>query len=176
LDVQEEIIMRTGKSLLGLNVVGQADGTALGKVRDLIFSPETDQVIALVLGEKDLFGLLDAQIVPWAEIQSVGQDTVLVRSAASNIKLKEYPLASESAKERETILSGTQLLTADGQRLGTLADTCIDEVTGQIVGYEVSGGFIADTLHGKKFLPSPPALSVGQDAAIVPPDAASRLK
>jgi uncharacterized protein YrrD len=44
----------------------------------------------------------------------------------------------------------------------------IDETNGRILGYEVSGGFISDTLRGKKFLPAPPGLSIGSHAAIAP--------
>ena len=36
--------MRTGKSLIGMAVVGETDGTQLGHVRDLIFDHDTDQL------------------------------------------------------------------------------------------------------------------------------------
>ena len=166
--------MRTGKSLIGMAVVGAADGTQLGHVRDLIFDHDTDQLLALVMDEKDLFGLIDAMIVPWSQVQSMGSSVITARSASSKIKLHDDPSVS-SAAHRETALSGTSILTEQGQHLGTLADACIDETTGQVLGYEVSGGFISDTLRGKKFLPAPPGLEVGKDAAIAPPAAAAQL-
>ena len=55
--------MRKGKSIIGLNIVSQNDATELGKVRDLIFDHDTDELLALLVSEKDLFGLIDAQIV-----------------------------------------------------------------------------------------------------------------
>jgi uncharacterized protein YrrD len=169
--------MRTGKSLLGVAVVGQADGIKLGNVRDLIFDHETDRVLALVLGERDLFGLIDAQIVPWSQIHTVGKDVLFAQSAASKMRLHDDEATrTATGAGRETILSGTQILTTDGKHLGTLADMCIEETTGRVLGYEVSGGFISDTLHGKKFLPAPPTLTVGQDAAIASPEAAALLK
>jgi uncharacterized protein YrrD len=167
--------MRTGKSLLGLSVVGQDDGTQLGKVKDLIFDHDTNQVLALVVNEKDLFGLMDAQVVPWRQIVSVGDDVVLVRNGQSRINLRDDQSIQDVA-QRETSLSGTQIITVDGQHLGTLADMRIDEITGRVLGYEVSGGFVADTLRGKKFLPAPPRLHIGQDAAIAPPEAAEKLR
>jgi uncharacterized protein YrrD len=54
------------------------------------------------------------------------------------------------------------VLSDDGENLGTLADMFIDEASGKVVGYIVSNGFFNDTLHGKKFLPAPPGLSVGR--------------
>jgi uncharacterized protein YrrD len=45
-----------------------------------------------------------------------------------------------------------------------------------VLGYEVSGGFVSDTLKGKKFLPAPPGLKVGDDVAIAPPAAVGEMK
>ena len=169
--------MRKGKSLLNLTVVGQSDGTQLGHVRDLIFDHEADQVLGLVLNEKDLFGLIDAQVVPWNQVRSIGSDTILVESSHSKIHLKDDErMRQVTDTHREAVLSGTRILTVDGRQLGTLADTFIEETTGRVLGYEVSGGFIADTLRGKKFLPAPPPLTVGQDAAIAPPEDTAKLE
>lgn len=169
--------MRTGKSLLGLAIVGQQDGTQIGSVHDLIFDHETDQVLALLVNQRDLFGLMDAQIVAWSEIQSIGNDVVLVKNANSKTPLKAHENIHRVAQNaRETVLSGTKILTTEGKELGTLADTRIDETSGKVLGFEVSGGFIADSLRGKKFLPSPPGLEVGADAAIAPPEAAAAMK
>ena len=167
--------MRKGKELLGLSLVGQADGKNLGTVKDLLFDHDTDQVLAFVIAEKDLFGLIDALIVPWREVVSIAGDVVLVQNEKSRIHLRDDP-QSRAMTQRETVLSGTQVLGQDGHKIGTLADMFIDETTGRVEGYEVSGGFFADTLRGKKFLPSPPGLTVGRDAAIVSPQAEARIE
>jgi uncharacterized protein YrrD len=167
--------MIKGKSLLGMSVVGQDDGKHLGEVHDLFFDHDTDELIAFVMAEKDLFGLIDAQIVPWREVRSITGDVILVAGAASKIKLRDEPRARAMA-QRETVLSGTQVLSQEGQSLGTLADMVIDDQTGRVTGYEISGGFFADTLRGKKFLPAPPGLSIGPNAAIAKPAAEAQLK
>lgn len=167
--------MIKGKNLLGLSVVGQTDGVKLGTIKDLFFDHDTDELLALVLAEKDLFGLIDAVIVPWSEVRNVGGDVVFAESARSKINLRDEPRIAAMAT-RETVLSGTQVVTTDGRQLGTLADMVIDPQTGRVAGYEVSGGFIADTLRGKKFLPAPPGLSIGKDAAIASPESAAALK
>lgn len=167
--------MRKASTLLNLSIVGQQDGKNLGVVKDLFFDHDTDQLLGLVVSEKDLFGLIDAQIVPWREVQSVTGDVVLVNNEHSRMKLKDDTNAHEMA-HRETVLSGTQVLSQEGKKIGTLADMFIDETTGQVVGYEVSGGFFSDSLRGKKFLPAPPGLSVGKDAAIATPQAEAQIK
>ena len=167
--------MITGKSLMGKPIIGQEDGAHVGNVHDLIFDHDTDEVVSLVLYNKDLFGLIDAVIVPWRNVLNIGEAVILVPNAGAKMKLKDDPRSRDLSK-RETALSGTQVLSTDGQKLGTLADMCLDEKTGKVVGYEVSGGFISDTLHGKKFVPAPPGLAIGDNAAIAPPQAAAELK
>ena len=168
--------MRKGKSIIGLKVVGQTDAAALGTVKDLIFDHDSNELLALLISEKDLFGLIDAQIVPWNQVRTIGQDAVMVASGESKIKAGEDSRV-KGVMGRETALSGTRILTTDGQELGTLADTYIDESTGLIAGYEVSGGFFADTMSGKSFMAPPASLALGKDhVAIVPPETAAELE
>jgi len=167
--------MRKGKDFIGLSIVGQTDGTRLGRVRDLIYDHDTDRLLAFVVSEKDLFGLIDAQVVPWREVQSVGSEVIMVADATSVKKLRDDEEAREFAN-RETALGGTQILTSDGKQLGTLADMVIDEQTGRVLGYEVSGGLVADTLKGKQFLPQTAGLTIGDDVAIVPPEASEEMR
>jgi uncharacterized protein YrrD len=174
-DLGNQVRMRRGRELLGLSVVGQEDGRRLGNVRDLFFDHDTDELLALVIAEKDLFGLIDAQIVPWREIVSIGGDVILARNSASIIKLRDDPRVREMA-QRETVLSGTAVMSQSGEKIGTLADMFIDETTGRVLGYEVSNGFLSDTLRGKKFVPAPPGLAIGRDAAIAPPSAEAQIK
>ena len=77
---------------------------------------------------------------------------------------------------RNTALSGTRVYTTDGKDLGTLADTYINEQNGHIDGYEISGGFVSDTMTGKRFLPSDHELTLGKDVALVEPIAAQMLE
>lgn len=171
--------MIKGKSLLGRSIVGQDDGKVVGSVKDLIFDHQSDEVVALVLANKDLFGLIDAIIVPWREVRNFSGDVVMVQSAQSVVKLHDDAQTHAVVNDpinRETVLSGTKVLSASGESLGTLADMCIDEASGKVLGYEVSNGFFADTLHGKKFVSAEPGVSIGRDAAIAQPVAEAQIK
>ncbi len=167
--------MKKARSLIGLNVVAQAGGEALGTVRDLIFDSNSSELLAAVLSEKDLFGLVQAQVVPWREVVSVGRDAIIVQSAASKIKAGSDERLSEVV-QRETTLGGTRIMTTDGQSLGTLGDVFVDETTGRVTGYEISGGFISDTLRGKRFLPAVENVQVGKDVAFVPPEVSGKIE
>lgn len=64
------------------DVVQQKNGEKLGRIDDLIFTPDTACIEKVVLrGRPRLFGLLgrgpDLEI-PWSDIQTVGTDVVMV--------------------------------------------------------------------------------------------------
>lgn len=167
--------MRKSSSLIGFMVIGQKDGAHVGNVQDLVFDHDTDEVLAIVVSAQELFGLIDAQIVPWGQVRLVGRDVVLVESNDSKLHVRDEPRI-QKLLDRKTLLSGTQIITSDGRSLGTLGDTYIDTRTGRIAGYEVSGGFVEDRTSGKKFLPAQDDKRIGQDAIVVPPTAAEELQ
>jgi uncharacterized protein YrrD len=166
--------MRKGKNLIGMPVISETDGANLGRVKDLIFDHDANHVLAFLMSERDLFGLIDAQVIPWTEISSLGPDAITVLASTSRVKAGEVA-GVRSVMHRNTALSGTRVYTTDGRALGTLADTFIEEAGGRIQGYELSSGFVSDNMSGKRFLPADYDLSVGRDVALVPPAAASEL-
>ncbi len=167
--------MRKGKSILGLPVTSQSDGVELGKVKDLIFDHNTDEVVGLLISDKELFGLIDAQVVPWNQVRAIGSQAVMVESAASKIKAGDDARIS-GILDRNTALSGTQIRTTQGENLGSFADLYLDENTGRVLGYEVSGGFYSDTMSGKHYLPADSDILMGQDVALVPQEVADELE
>jgi len=168
--------MRKSSSVIGLRVIGQEDGTFLGEVQDLVFDQHTGDVLALFLSEQNLFGIVDAQVVPWSQILMIGRDAVMVRSARSKMNASDDARLGGADAQRQTMLSGTRIFTTDGREIGKLADMFIDEATGHIVGYEVSGGFVSDTRTGRRFLPAPDEMRIGKDVMLVPPEAAQQMR
>ena len=80
------------------------------------------------------------------------------------------------ALESKKSLLGMALLTTDGQNLGRIADVYFDEQTGNVVGYEATGGLFADLSSGRAFIPAPSDVQIGEDAAIVPISVANAMK
>jgi uncharacterized protein YrrD len=160
IDVQGEMILRPAQSLLGLTVVSHSGSEDLGEVHDLIFSNETDEVLALMLEQPSGAPLSDVQIVPWSEICNIGKEKIVVCRAVSKMRLGDYARALKAATDSKNRLSGIQVLKSEGQYLPMPDDICIDEVSGSIIGYDSSNGFIDDSLSDKKILPAPLDLSV----------------
>ena len=68
-------------------VVDVQNGSRFGYVKDLEVDLESGQVRALVLpGRRRLFGLLGREedtAIPWGDIEKIGTDVLLVRTAVS---------------------------------------------------------------------------------------------
>ena len=77
------------------DVIQVSSGANLGRVDDLEFDGTGAMIRQLVLfGRPRLFGLLGRQpdvMIPWQDVQSIGQDVVLVRT--------ELPPPSPRARE-----------------------------------------------------------------------------
>ncbi|MEK8089649.1 PRC-barrel domain-containing protein [Thermithiobacillus plumbiphilus] len=166
--------MRKGHSIIGLKVISQPDGETLGSVRDLVFDHDADRLVALVLSDRELFGMIKAHVVPWEALITIGPDAVMVRDDHASIVVDERP-EIRKLMEGAGALSGKRVFTTDGRDLGTLGDMYIDEASGNIVGYEVSGGVVNDAMAGKRFLAVEHGMRLGEDVALVPPEAADAL-
>lgn len=74
----------TFRELCTKEVVQLKDGACLGRVDDLELDGETARIESLLLlGRPRLFGLLgrdETLTIPWAEIERIGLDTILVRT------------------------------------------------------------------------------------------------
>lgn len=75
----------TFRELCEKEVVQLQDGACLGRVDDLVLDENTAQIQSLLLlGRPRLFGLLgrdETLTIPWGEIDKIGLDAMLVRTA-----------------------------------------------------------------------------------------------
>jgi uncharacterized protein YrrD len=166
--------MRKGRSLKGLQVIGQEDGVNLGTVKTLIFDHETSEVLGLLISEKDLFGLIDAQVILWNTVRSIGPDAVMVISRESVVRAGDSPRIHEELSGHNSLV-GRQINTTDGRSIGAFSDIYFED-DGRIVGYEVSSGLIGDAMSGRHFMPVPAEWTLGEDVALVPPEVAEEME
>jgi len=167
--------MRKGHSIIGLQVLSQTEGTKLGKVLDLVFDHDANACIGLMLRDKSLFK--SALVVAWDHIVTIGKDAVMVEAASTLVDPTTLPKFRE-VMAHDTHLSGTQIITEDGHTLGTFADIYVDEATGKVVGYEVSGGFVSDAMSGKRYVPAERTheVRVGNDVLIASRDLSNEFE
>ena len=74
----------TFRELCAKEIVQLSNGACLGRADDLTLDPQTAQIESLLLlGRPRLFGLLgrdETLSIPWASIEKIGVDAVLVRT------------------------------------------------------------------------------------------------
>jgi uncharacterized protein YrrD len=138
----------------------------------LVIDPTGHEVIGIVLSDK-MFG--GSRVVPWTAVQAFGPDSVIIDAATSVVKSVAAP-EIKAVLDKKTRIRGLKLLTTQGKELGKIDDFVFDEATGEVGGYELSGGLLADTLEGTPFLPTPQWIELGNDVAFVAPESEATIK
>jgi sporulation protein YlmC with PRC-barrel domain len=99
---------------------------------------------------------------------------VVVGGHASIITTAEAPGLKEIVEQSGRIV-GKKVFTVTGDDQGTIGDIYFDERSGDVLGYEVSGGFIGDAATGTSYLPAEDITTIGHDVIYVQPEVADSL-
>jgi sporulation protein YlmC with PRC-barrel domain len=120
---------RRGKDLLGMPVITLQDGRKLGEVTALLVRRENATVAAVRIGSQ----LAPGPAVPFGNLRLVGVDAILVESAAS----LEPALPTEAVNALDDAVLGRAVLTASGERIGTISGFWVNTADGRIAAYRV---------------------------------------
>ena len=165
--------MRKVSEIIGLPVLALDTGRKVEDVDDVLFEPEQNRILALLV---DRGGWFDgAKVVRFSAVQSIGDDAVVVPSERSITPVKAHP-DIKRALDSHRVVSGMKVYSMGGDYLGRVSDMVVDEATGEVKGYEVTGGFVQETLRGKKFVPAPETTEVGQEVVFVPTETGERME
>ncbi len=165
--------MIKGKDILGRNIIAVSTGERIEKVHDVVFDPQGNQVLALLVDEGGWFSA--AKAVPFERVRSIGEDAVMIGGPDDVTTTREDGRLKEALNSKVSLI-GMTLLTSDGRNLGRIADVFFDEHTGRVEGYEATGGLFSDLSSGRTFVPAPEQVQIGHDAAIVPDSVASAME
>jgi uncharacterized protein YrrD len=149
--------------LIGRSIVSSNSGDKLGSVADVLLHPDSHQVVGLVVAG----GMLSAeQVLPYAEVQTLGGDAVIARTSTGLITAKEWH-SQPVVATRTSALKKLPVLTASGRVVGHVKDILVDE-HGAVDGLEVSGRGL---LRRRSTVANTPGLTIGSDAVLIPDDA-----
>jgi uncharacterized protein YrrD len=158
--------------VVGRTVVVREGGQQVGKVKDLVVDQAGRQVLGFIVSE----GLFKStKVAPWASLQAIGPDSVVLNAAGSIVKAAEAP-DIKSVLDKNLAIRGLRLQTTGGKELGKVEDFQFDERTGAVLGYELSGGLVSDAVGGRSFLPMPSSIELGRDVAFVGPEAEATIQ
>ncbi|OFW60077.1 MAG: hypothetical protein A2133_10395 [Actinobacteria bacterium RBG_16_64_13] len=164
--------MVQASEVIGRAVVVREGGKEAGKIKDLVVDPSGRQVLGFVVSG----GLLKStRVAPWAGVQAIGPDSLILSTGASIVKVAEAP-DIKSVLDKNLSIRGLHLQTTAGKDLGKVEDFRFDERTGAVLGYELSGGMLADAFGGRSFLPTPMTIELGSELAFVGPEAEATIQ
>ena len=149
-----------GKPVFAYDIGKKLDTT----VKELILSQSRKKLIGFVVATApDPENL----ILPLDRVH-FNPDVVTIDSEAVLVPIKERELK----QIMEQSFRNSKVITTQGQDLGTVVDIYFDAESGVIEGYEVSGGFLADTYSGRSFIPATEETTIQNNVIFVSPDAA----
>lgn len=152
--------MRRGKDVVGLPLITRNNGSKVGKIEDVVLNRECTKVLGFLVDEPGIFST--ARVIAWSSVLVVGVDAVIIDHESSLKKASLVP-EIEQVLDRGYVLKGLDLQTTKGQKLGRLEEFYFDAGTGDVLGFELTGG------REKSFLPTPPSFETGKDVAFVDP-------
>jgi uncharacterized protein YrrD len=165
--------LRKAHDLIGLPVLTVDSGKQIGQVKDLLVDPEWN-IRGIVLEVKMWFSAL--RYIPWEGIVAAGEDAITIPNE-SVIREFEHVEECHAFLEGSRKIKGLPVVTVGGLKLGVVEDVYLTQDWGkQIVGYELSEGFISDLKEGRRWLPMPVSATKGEDAIIVPVHCAQEVE
>jgi uncharacterized protein YrrD len=165
--------MRKLKTLIGQDLVSLADGHRVGSVTDVVIDQGHDRMIALLVREAGEGST--AQAVGIDHVHSYGRDVIVIDREGSVQDVPDLPEVELGISSHGSLM-GRTVLSEAGDRQGTISDVYIDEATGRVVGFEVSGGLLGDISGGRRFLPVEDIDHAVDEIVYIGSDAAASLR
>ncbi|MFX3634842.1 MAG: PRC-barrel domain-containing protein [Candidatus Pristimantibacillus sp.] len=157
------------QQLIGLPVIVIHSGKQMGNVKDAWFD-EHWKLLGLVLESAKWF-TSSVKAVRWSNVLTCGEDAVIISSEEAIYPVKPTDIG-RSFYTGIVKLKDLPVVTVQGLQLGRISDVYFYPFEGtQIVGYELTDGFISDLMEGRKWLRAPDdpaAVLLGEEAIIVP--------
>src|SRR5215213_2592504 len=147
-------------TLIGKPVITFDTGVRLASVEDLLI----DKGAVFV----------SPKAIPFGHIKAIGENAVVVPQRNVVYDAKKDPDLRRTFDQRT--IKGTRVYSENGDRLGLISDMIIDDHTGEIYYYEVSGGAIGDAMRGKRTIVPAEVLNMGQLVLFVSAATAARLE
>lgn len=164
--------MIKASELMGRAITVREGGHEAGRVRDLIVDQPGKRVLGFVVAE----GLLKrTKVASWGAVLAIGPDAIVLDARTSIVRASDAG-DMKTQLDSKAKIRGLRLQTTEGKDLGRIDDFYFNELTGEVEGYEISGGLVADTFAGRSFLPSPDSIELGKDVAFIAPDVEAALR
>ncbi len=151
--------MREISTIVGLEVIGIADGKVIGRVSEVVCDLASGKLVGLITGEGPA-----EKGIPADAIVTIGDDAVMVPASDAAEPLSQMDDLMRLRREGRPL----EVVTDDGRRIGRVSRIWIDPVNKLVTRYEVSRGVVQDITEGRLMLPVIEGTVHGTDTLIVP--------
>lgn len=156
--------MKKRSEIIGLPILDKKDGHKISSVRDIICCRKKVRVLGFLVHEGNLFK--EPRIIRLKNIETIGKDAIMIKNKLSIEKLCDIPEIDQAFHHKSKIID-EEVITEDGESIGLVHDIIVDEDSGKIMAFVISGGFIDDIRDGRSILPYSEDISIGDEALIV---------
>lgn len=154
------------QEMIGLAVFDIEEGKKIGKICDFILTTDW-QLAGIELDGRSLFSK-QVKTVSWEDILAYGNDAVMIRNKQAVRKTEADNIKYSYLKGHHKLRDMT-VMTQEGLQLGRITDVYFDQKMGKnILGLEISDGFVMDLMEGRKWLPRTDEMKIGKHTVVVP--------
>ncbi|WP_211747543.1 PRC-barrel domain-containing protein [Paenibacillus sp. Marseille-Q4541] len=154
------------QEMIGLAVYDVEEGKHIGKICDFILTNDW-QLTGIELDGRAPFSK-QVKTVSWEDIVAYGKDAVMIRNKQAVRKTDADNIQYSYLKGHHKLRDMT-VLTQEGLQLGRITDVYFDQQMGKnILGLEISDGFVMDLMEGRKWLPRTNEMMMGEHTVVVP--------
>lgn len=124
-----------GEDILGVTVIAEKENREVGTVRDVIYDPKQNKVMAFLITLGDI--LTEAKVIQFEEIKKASKEAVIIKSQSS-LKLASKVLNPKSTPQgKDTYMHDTKIINEQGEELGFFKDIYFDSKSGEVSQYDV---------------------------------------
>lgn len=164
-------VMKLTSELIGKPIVSGDRGEKIGAVEDVLIDTDRGSAVAFVVGG----GFLKSDhLLPYAEVQVLGTDVLIARSASGVVDAAVWKQRNQAAR-RVSHLKNLRVITHSGRDVGGLSDVYLDDAGG-VAAYDVTQREFANIVRRHTQLARSSEIVVGQDALVVPDSVADALE
>lgn len=129
--------MKKASQVIGLSVLGIAEGAVKGVSSDFILDAANKRVSCMMVSTSK--GMLGSNLLPIEKVRGIGKDYVTTDTLANVVNAFEYKDTLNIAQEGFYLL-GAKVVNGTGNALGSVEDFVFDERTGAIMGITLDNG------------------------------------
>jgi len=125
--------MKKSTDIIGLPVIGIAEGTELGTVKDMVINASTGSLAALIVDDGKWY--LGAKLLPFATVAGIGETVVTTESSRNIVPVSAVPELEKLLAANVKVV-GTKVLAKSGRIIGTVIEVIFD-ASGKIAACEI---------------------------------------